>query len=477
MIVLLLGLLVGVFIGVVWQQAGLYVLIFLIVVSALFVRKYVLLTGLILCLLGGYFWWSYSIHTFQEHRKIIGDMVGWDVQTHNIRGEVLWLLNTSEFAHKYRVSISSIDEKNIESFDAALSIPPNLSLLPGDTVTAVGRFSFPRDTADFFAEKQLWYRWILAEFRTFQSDKIVPEKYNYFVHTRLWFDRKLQTLFPAEWYTILSGILLGKKTHIEEDLKLALQKSWLMHIMVVSGSNVMMLIIFLSLFIRWLPVFLRIFVVTATIISFAILVGWDAPVWRAALMGIIGYSAGLWSYRFSPLILPLLVGVILALFNPLSLVYDIGLQLSFLSVISIIAFGKRLTRAFSFLWKFFDEAFSLTIAATIGTLPITLFYFGTFSLAWPLANLLAAPAIPLLMYGGIFTLFLSTFSETLAYFSGYLPWMVVTYLLQIITFFWGLSWSSFAFDISAYRTEFMFLVIGLFVLFVWKSVSTQKDPQ
>jgi|GEM_PF-2979605 len=70
----------------------------------------------------------------------------------------------------------------------------------------------------------------------------------------------------------------------------------------------------------------------------------------------------------------------LSLMNPLSLAYDIGLQLSFLSVICIISFGKQLTKFFGFLGAFFDEAMSLTVAATIGTFPITLFYFGTFSL-------------------------------------------------------------------------------------------------
>lgn len=78
--------------------------------------------------------------------------------------------------------------------------------------------------------------------------------------------------------------------------------------------------------------------------------------------------------------LPFAVAVILSLLNPLALAYDIGLQLSFLSVICIIAFGKKLTKMFHFLGSFFDEAMAMTIAATIGTFPITVFYFGTFSL-------------------------------------------------------------------------------------------------
>jgi predicted membrane metal-binding protein len=72
------------------------------------------------------------------------------------------------------------------------------------------------------------------------------------------------------------------------------------------------------------------------VLSFTVLVGGDMPVWRAALMGTIGYTASLWGYQFPSLILPLAVAVMISLWSPLSLVYDIGLQLSFLSVICII---------------------------------------------------------------------------------------------------------------------------------------------
>lgn len=161
---------------------------------------------------------------------------------------------------------------------------------------------------------------------------------------------------------------------------------------------------------------------------------------------------------------------ILAIINPLSIAYDIGLQLSFLSVICIIAFGKHLTRFFSFLGAFFDEAMSLTVAATIGTFPITLFYFGTFSLIGPLANLFAAPAIPILMYGGIFTLLVSTFSDTLAYFSGFIPWIAVTYLMKVIELFGSSKWSMMTIELGQYKVQFMIIALCLLTLAITVSI-------
>lgn len=86
----------------------------------------------------------------------------------------------------------------VEPFDVSLSLAPNLSLTPGDRVVALGRFSFPRDTPDYMTEKQLWYRGMIAEFRTFHVDKTPPESYSIFVRMRNWFDTKLTEIFPPE---------------------------------------------------------------------------------------------------------------------------------------------------------------------------------------------------------------------------------------------------------------------------------------
>jgi hypothetical protein len=221
-------------------------------------------------------------------------MVGWEAFTHTIEATAGELLSVSEFSHSYRVRVLEIDKKEITPIDVSLILPPNLSVQEGDEVTAVGKFSFPRDTPDYAQEKQLWNRGIVASFRAFHTDKKIPDTYSPFVRLRLWFSDRLSQLFPQVGHDILSGILLGQKNTLSPELKNMLKASGLMHIMVVSGGNVIMLIIFLSLFIRALHPWIRIGIVLMTTLSFVFLVGGDAPVWRAAMMGVIGYSASLW---------------------------------------------------------------------------------------------------------------------------------------------------------------------------------------
>jgi len=468
-----LSFLTGISIGDIWFSSGIWIVILLLGIYFLYWYEWKMIICLMsVCLFFGYMVSYTTLISFEKQRETIWSLVGWWWFIKSIHGRAWELLTTWDFSHTYRLTIDHIDDKKVPLFDVSFIVPPNLTLLSGDSLTAIGKFSFPRDTSLYTREKQLWNRHLIAEFRSFQNERIPPDTYSIFVRMRLWFDKQLESIFPTIGHHILAGILLWQRTNLDTDLRESLKASGLMHVMVVSGSNVMMLIIFLSLFLRSILPWIRIAIIASSILVFVLLVGGDVPVWRAALMGVIGYSASLWWYRFLPLLLPFLVASFLALINPLSLIYDIGFQLSFMSVICIVAFGKQLTQFFHFLGSFFDEAMALTVAATIGTFPITVFYFWTFSIFWPLSNLLAAPAIPLLMYSGILTVFVSYFSLSAAYILGYIPWIILTYLTKIIYFFWSPS-SLITLELREYRWEFLFLSLCILWILIMR-FSSQK---
>ncbi len=460
---MLLACLAWVIIWDIWYVSGLWICfcVILILINLLKIRY-----TLIWCIAGlfiGYYLAIWAIDTAQDIRESLGTHVWWWAFQNTIHGTAGEKIQAWQFSHTYRLTITKIDTTEITPRDIGIMIPPNLSLIAWDKVEAIGRFSFPLDTDEFAAEKQSWKSGIYAQFRAFDIQKTPPESYGVFIRLRIWLLEKLSLLFPEKWQNILSGIILWQKNNFDPEMKEALKNSGLMHIMVVSGGNIMMLIICISLFIRAFHPIIRIIIISSTVVSFALLVWGDVPVWRATLMWIIGYSAHLWWMTFTTVLLPILVACILAFINPLSLVYDIGLQLSFLSVICIIIVSKKLTKLFHFLGNFFDEALALTVAATIGTLPITIYYFGTFSLAGPIANLLAAPAIPIIMYGGIATLILSGISDTLAIYVWYIPWTAVTYLITIIEMFGKNTYLSHI-ELGHYRDEFLTISLALLTI-------------
>lgn len=137
------------------MRAGIYLIVLVSLILLFWKCKPRVILVSILCLLGGYFYAMMHISFFERQRADIGDMVGWHASNHTLEGTAGNLISTSEFAHRYRMRVTLIDDKQT-SFDVALSLPPNLSVLPGDLINAVGTFSFPKDTPTYMAEKQLW---------------------------------------------------------------------------------------------------------------------------------------------------------------------------------------------------------------------------------------------------------------------------------------------------------------------------------
>ena len=194
----LLSFLSGVLIGDIWFESGVWLVIFIALILFIypFTSRVKLLGCAALCM--GYVCAYVSLAHFQAEKIRIGDMVGWDATSHTIAGTAQELVSVSEFSHKYRVTLSQLDNRDIEPFDTILSLPPNLSLRSGDDFTAVGRFSFPSDTDAYMAEKQLWYRGMVTEFRPFHTDKKIPQEYGIFVRIRQWFDARLAEIFPSK---------------------------------------------------------------------------------------------------------------------------------------------------------------------------------------------------------------------------------------------------------------------------------------
>ncbi len=189
----------GVMVGDLWSESGVCLIVFLVLVAVVFFWKtWKVLLAVVVFLFTGYILAINALQTIAEQRENLGAQVGWDGHDRTISGTARELLSVSEFSHKYRVTISYIDEEVLDQpLDISVSMPPNLSLMPGDSVTALGRFSFPRDTPEYQAEKQLSNRKIIAEFRSFRIDKTPPEKYGVFVRMRVWFNQQLSEIFPA----------------------------------------------------------------------------------------------------------------------------------------------------------------------------------------------------------------------------------------------------------------------------------------
>jgi competence protein ComEC len=105
---------------------------------------------------------------------------------------------------------------------------------------------------------------------------------------------------------------------------------------------------------------------------------------------------------------------------------DIGFQLSYTAVLGIIYLYPYFNNMFAFSWDFANKVWALcsvSIAAQLATLPVTLYYFHQFPALFLITNLVLIPISTLVMYGSILVLLFSKVTlvaNVLVYITGFL---------------------------------------------------------
>ena len=157
--------------------------------------------------------------------------------------------------------------------------------------------------------------------------------------------------------------------------------------------------------------------VVGGIVVYTLLVGADAAVTRAAIMGIL-YVIAIHLGRQSTAVVSLFASAwLMTTLNPLTL-WDVGFQLSFMATLGLILFTPAVQGWFERLLSRFlppeqlraaiqllNDALIVTLAAQITTTPLVMYYFGRLSLISLLTNLLILPVQPpIMIWAGLATL-------------------------------------------------------------------------
>lgn len=213
--------------------------------------------------------------------------------------------------------------------------------------------------------------------------------------------QKLISLFtrtlPSPSSSLLLGIIFGIKEQMPKDFADNLKISGIFHVIAASGMNVTLLGGFISSFFTFLlKRQIAIGLSIVGIIFYAVLAGLQASIIRASIMGIIVFSAQIMGRQALAVNGLLLAGFTMLFVSP-SLISDIGFQLSFAATLGILYIKPIFQKK-----EGIGSNVLTTIAAQLGTLPILLANFGTYSIYSVLVNGLILWTIPILMViGGI----------------------------------------------------------------------------
>ncbi|MBI4418040.1 MAG: DNA internalization-related competence protein ComEC/Rec2, partial [Ignavibacteriales bacterium] len=242
----------------------------------------------------------------------------------------------------------------------------------------------------------------------------------------------------------LRGVVFGDRKDISPELKESFMNTGTIHILAVSGSNVALIALMLYLVLGLFRLSKR-WVVALTLVGllmYMMITGAESSIVRATIMGCVIVVGTAMERRTDIFNSISVAAMVVLLIDPLQ-VFDVGFQLSFAAVLSIVLLYPRLEALIHAIPESFEEfkilepvwkVFAVSAAAQLGTLPFTAYYFERVSLVAFAANIIVVPLVGLNLILASMTIAVDALSGWLAAVYAGLNEFLVDVLLGFVRF-------------------------------------------
>ncbi|OYX27574.1 MAG: competence protein [Flavobacteriales bacterium 32-35-8] len=338
------------------------------------------------------------------------------------------VLKSNAYYDKYIINILEIDDLSVRG-KSLLNLQKDSSQAPLKvddilvTKTVLKDIAPPLNPNQFDYKKFLEKKYIYHQLFTNTSPllKVQSEKKSFLGianSIRNYINSKLKTYpFNPNELAIINALLLGQQQDISEEVYSNYTNAGAIHILAVSGLHIGIILLILSFALKPLESFKQGKLVKTTLLifmlwGFAIIAGLSASVCRAVTMfSIVAIAMNL--KRPTSIFNTLAISMfILLLIKPMFL-FDVGFQLSYLAVLSIVIIDPLLYK----LWKpknkiidFYWHTLTVTVSAQFGILPVSLYYFHQLPGLFFVSNLVIIPVLGVILGFGILIIFLALFN-------------------------------------------------------------------
>ena len=410
-----------------------------------------------------------------------------------IQGIVSEKLKPTVYYDKYILKTYSVNQQNC-SGKIICYVPKKLKegIEVGNKVKV---FETPKSLQNSFNPHQFDYSKYLQNQNVFYELKLketnnldVAIAYNFYHYINVIKSKLLKSYpidsFKSDNYNLLMALLFGEKSELSKELSNSYTQAGIIHILAISGLHIALIygiVLWLTKpLLRLKKGKMYIFLISLSVLWFyAILAGFSASIVRAAVMfSVIAFTKIL--NRHSNIYNSLaLSAMILLLYNP-NYLFDVGFQLSFAAVLSIIVF-QPFVRKYSYSKNYFlretKSLLLISLVAQIGVLPLTLYYFGQFPLLFLVANLIAIPLSSIVLVLG---LVLIPFNFLLPKIAIYLS-VFVNFLIDLMNNFtaWIVQFDTFIIKNIAFHevlVVLMYVVISCVIYLVYHPKIKNLSP-
>ncbi|GAA4282448.1 ComEC/Rec2 family competence protein [Gaetbulibacter aestuarii] len=220
--------------------------------------------------------------------------------------------------------------------------------------------------------------------------------------------------FSKDELGVINALLLGQRQDLSPELYSNYADAGAIHILAVSGLHVGIILLIFSFLFKPLErlkhgKLIKTILLIIILWAFACIAGFSASVTRAtAMFSLISIAQNF--NRPTNLYNTLAISMFLILlFRPLY-IFDVGFQLSYAAVFAIISIDPHLYRLWKPKYKITDiywHTLTVTIAAQLGILPLSLFYFHQFPGLFFISNLVIIPFLGIILGFGILVIVLA----------------------------------------------------------------------
>lgn len=233
---------------------------------------------------------------------------------------------------------------------------------------------------------------------------------------------RIQTSLAKEGFSedelgVINALLLGQRKEVSKEIIDDYSRAGAIHILAISGLHVGILLLILSWLLKPLEFikngkFLKLIIIVLFLWFFAVLAGMSASVIRAVTM-FSAVALGQFLGRNNAVVYSLVLSMFVLLISNPKFIVDVGFQLSYLAVYGIVTMQPKLASIWNPRWYVIDKVWQLTtvsVAAQLAVLPLSLFYFHQFPALFLVSNLVIVPFLGIILIGGIAVLLMSVFS-------------------------------------------------------------------
>ncbi|PXV65521.1 competence protein ComEC [Dysgonomonas alginatilytica] len=365
-------------------------------------------------------------------------------------------------SYAYKVKLKDSD-KQIVCYFSEDNILNKLNV--GDTFTFFSQIqSFKnRGNADEFDYARYMYNKGYAGMTFVRSDRWQKEGYsdnNLFMKAtrcRQYILKVYESLdLTRNEYAMLSALTLGYTDALSDEIVESFRATGVAHILAVSGMHVMIIFTVITSLLGFISRHSRYhWVKQVTVILFlwtyVFVIGFPPSALRACIMltaFCVADMKGVRSYSFNTLFA---TAFLMLVWNPFWL-FDMGFQLSFLAVLSMLFFMPVLSKMIPVRNKqlrYLRDIFNVSLSVQLGVFPLCLYYFGTFPVYFFITNLIIIPLITLAVYDAILIVFLAAIGTVNSSLAGYLYYLPIQLFKLLVK---GTTWVSSFFEHLPYAS-------------------------